>query len=286
MFLSSISDRTAHMPIATEKRRLDIERLALRQGVSVDYLDKKRLDQLCQHPNAHGGFVLECSSLPTLNLESSLWNEAEKPFSQPSMILCVASVQNEENLGSLVRSASFFGFSGVVVPSVKSAPLSPLVSKISRFGENANTDDISYMVFRSGALEQTNVIICPLSSFFDHAAENGVDHAIIGLDASDPRQCIPLSSLPPWNSDSAQSATPSSASQALQRRHLFVIVGNEHDGIPNTLLKRCHLRVFIDQCHPTMEQKPLLDSLNVGSAFSAAAMWLSITRKWVSSNKN
>ncbi len=100
-----------------EKAREPIAKLAAEQGITVKHLARGELNNLC--PSAvHQGVAARVSALHYEPLHSlpdgALWlalDRVEDPM--VSRLLCVLCAE-AQNLGAMIRSAQFFGVSGVV----------------------------------------------------------------------------------------------------------------------------------------------------------------------------
>ena len=97
-----------HVLVANGERTGSIVPLVAKckkQGVVVKYVDRRKLDALCDHAN-HQGIV------------------AEAPF----LVLC-DGIEDGHNLGAIIRSAEAGGAHGVVIPKRRSVGLNYTVAK-------------------------------------------------------------------------------------------------------------------------------------------------------------
>ncbi len=98
------------------------------EGIPIQYEDRDyfrtRLGDLVHQTVAArvGGFPLAD--------ESAILKKAEADTGLP-LILVLDGILDPQNLGSLVRTALCMGVHGIILPKVRSAPLSPAVSKAS-----------------------------------------------------------------------------------------------------------------------------------------------------------
>ncbi|ORZ21460.1 Alpha/beta knot methyltransferase [Absidia repens] len=126
------------------------------QGIPVRTLDKGRLNNMTMN-KPHQGVVLEASARRPIpikalgwatssNLEESVDESSytaistssksaslifQKPRQRSPLWIALDQVQDPQNLGSIIRTAHFFGVDGLLVCSKNSAPLSAAVSKVS-----------------------------------------------------------------------------------------------------------------------------------------------------------
>ncbi|KAF7851896.1 hypothetical protein BT93_L2035 [Corymbia citriodora subsp. variegata] len=128
-------------------------RMAEKIGVSIKEASKHDLNMVVDN-RPHQGLVLDASPLEMVKImeldpvsledEGSLW-------------VALDEVTDPQNLGAIIRSAYFFGASGVVLCAKNSAPLSGVVSKAS-----------------AGSLELTELRYCKnMMQFLASSAENG-----------------------------------------------------------------------------------------------------------------
>ncbi|KAI8068589.1 Alpha/beta knot methyltransferase [Gongronella butleri] len=116
-------------------------------GVPVKFTDKGDLNNLTGN-RPHQGIVLETSALTATPLRCLLpWTrhgygaQHQSPHRENIKLsntqnkapfwIALDQVQDPQNLGSIIRTAHFFGVDGLIMCSKNSAPLSPTVSKVS-----------------------------------------------------------------------------------------------------------------------------------------------------------
>jgi 23S rRNA (guanosine2251-2'-O)-methyltransferase len=102
--------------------------LAAERGVKVERVDRAKLDRMAEG-RVHNGIVAEVDPVPDWTTESlleSLFAEQVDPF-----LVLADGLQYEHNLGAVLRSALGFGVSGVVLPTRRGAPLSPIVQRVA-----------------------------------------------------------------------------------------------------------------------------------------------------------
>ena len=105
----------------------EIEDLAARRRVKIDYLSKKRLDSLARTESSQGVVAL-ARPIPETPLEDLCQptKRGKVPF-----LLVLDGVTDHHNLGSILRSAECAGVTGIVLPRHRSAHLSPTVTKVA-----------------------------------------------------------------------------------------------------------------------------------------------------------
>ena len=112
---------------AQEKGRLvEITLLARQKKVPVGRVPRSQLDRLSQ---VHQGVALETSQFPYANLQDMLdlaSSRQEAPF-----LLILDTLQDPQNLGTLLRTGEAVGIHGVVLPMRRTATVTPAVVNAS-----------------------------------------------------------------------------------------------------------------------------------------------------------
>ncbi|GKV06710.1 hypothetical protein SLEP1_g18563 [Rubroshorea leprosula] len=128
--------------------------MAEKIGLSIKEASKHDLNMVVDN-RPHQGLVLDASPLEMVKIKEldPVSNEEEKG----SVWVALDEVTDPQNLGAIIRSAYFFGASGVVLCAKNSAPLSGVVSKAS-----------------AGSLELMELRYCKnMMQFLVSSAENG-----------------------------------------------------------------------------------------------------------------
>lgn len=106
----------------------EIEELAKKQGVFIEKKDRKHLDRLAPDIQ-HQGVIALGFEFRYTQVEDIL-SQAEKKGENPFLIL-LDQIQDPQNLGAIIRTAEGVGAHGVVIPSRRSAQVTPAVFKAS-----------------------------------------------------------------------------------------------------------------------------------------------------------
>jgi 23S rRNA (guanosine2251-2'-O)-methyltransferase len=175
-------------------RLIDILDLASRRKIPVEKVPRARLEKLSEN---HQGVALETSTYPYTGLEDILENA--KIRSEPLFVLILDTLQNPQNLGTLIRTAEVVGVHGVVIPTHRSAEITPAVVSAS-----------------AGASEHMLVARCNLAQAIKEIKEGGA--WVVGLD------------------ESPESKTPS---EVRLDGALAVVVGSEGEGIRPLVRQSC-----------------------------------------------
>ena len=118
-------------------------KLAKARHIPVSRVPRQKLDAI--HPG-HQGVVLETSGYPYANLPDIL-ALAEKRGETPFLLL-LDTLQDPQNLGTLIRTAEAVGVHGIVIPSARSAQVTPAVV-------NASSGASEHMRIAQANLHQT-----------------------------------------------------------------------------------------------------------------------------------
>lgn len=105
----------------------DIEALATRRRVKIEYVSRKRLDAAARTDGSQGVVALAkpISETPLEDLCQPT-KRGRLPF-----LLILDGITDPHNLGAVLRSAECAGVTGIVLPRHRSAHLSPTVAKVA-----------------------------------------------------------------------------------------------------------------------------------------------------------
>lgn len=182
---------------AVEKGRLaDVINLCTARNVRIERVRREQLDSF--GPN-HQGVALEVSGYPYQGLPELLDLAARR--SEDPLILILDTLQDPQNLGTLLRTAEIVGVHGVVLPLARTATITPAVVSAS-----------------SGASEHLLIAQYNLSQAIAQLKEKGV--WVVGLEGSHQAQLPPQVNL----------AGP-----------LALVVGSEGQGMRSLVRKSCDL---------------------------------------------
>ncbi|MCL2887907.1 MAG: 23S rRNA (guanosine(2251)-2'-O)-methyltransferase RlmB [Elusimicrobia bacterium] len=115
----------------------DIIALAKRSNVKIDRMDAKQMDILTKKAN-HQGIAAKVEAVKFMRLTTAL--DAARG-NKKELWLAVDEMTDPQNLGSIIRSAAFLGFSTILLPTRRTVGLSPAVYKVA-----------------SGAVERVNIV--------------------------------------------------------------------------------------------------------------------------------
>jgi len=182
---------------AQEKGRLvEIIRQCEQWKVGIQRVPKEQLDSFGHH---HQGVALEVSDYPYQTLHDILGRA--KTRNEAPFILILDTLQDPQNLGTLLRTAEIVGVHGVLLPFRKTATITPAVVGAS-----------------SGATEHMLVAQANLARSIDTLKENGV--WVVGLEGS------------------SEARDPS---QTQLDGPLALVVGSEGQGMRSLVRKSCDL---------------------------------------------
>jgi 23S rRNA (guanosine2251-2'-O)-methyltransferase len=180
-----------------QKGRLaDILNLCRAQRVPVDYVPRQTLDSLDRN---HQGVALQVSEYPYAGLVEVLDHAADS--GEPPFFLLLDTLQDPQNLGTLLRTAEAVGVHGVLIPLARTATITPAVVSSS-----------------SGACEHLLVCQTNLAQTIDILQEH--DAWVIGLDGGPEAQPVDKINL---------------------KGGLALVVGSEGDGMRRLVREKCDL---------------------------------------------
>ena len=106
----------------------EIVDLARRRRIAIHYLERRALDRLADGGN-HQGVVAEVGDYQYADLDDLLARASQRR--EPTFILALDSLQDPQNLGSLIRTAEAVGVHGIILPRHRSVGVTPAVVKSS-----------------------------------------------------------------------------------------------------------------------------------------------------------
>ncbi|MED4292356.1 23S rRNA (guanosine(2251)-2'-O)-methyltransferase RlmB [Priestia megaterium] len=140
-----------------------ITQLAKRNGVLVQFVPKKKIEQMVD--GIHQGVAAQVAAYQYAELDD-LFNLAEKRNESPFFLL-LDELEDPHNLGSIMRTADAVGAHGIIIPKRRSVGLTATVAKAS-----------------TGAIEHVPVArVTNLSRTIDELKDRGV--WIVGTDAKE-----------------------------------------------------------------------------------------------------
>ncbi|SFK52635.1 23S rRNA (guanosine2251-2'-O)-methyltransferase [Halobacillus dabanensis] len=104
-----------------------IDQLAKEQGLLVQKVPKKKIDQLVD--GSHQGVIASVAAYEYSDIED-LFERAEEKDEPPFFIIC-DEIEDPHNLGSILRTADASGAHGVIIPKRRSVALTATVAKTS-----------------------------------------------------------------------------------------------------------------------------------------------------------
>ena len=182
---------------AQEQGRLaEIINLARSENVAIKYVNRHDLDGIDPH---HQGLALNTSGYPYSDLETIIKRAQNQ--AQPIFVLLLDQIQDPQNLGTLFRSAEAFGVHGVIIPTARSASVTPAVVNAS-----------------SGATEMLHIAQHNIAQAMDRLKEVG--GWMVGLEDSP-------EALPPY--------------QINLKGGIGLVIGNEAQGLRRLVKEKCDL---------------------------------------------
>jgi 23S rRNA (guanosine2251-2'-O)-methyltransferase len=97
--------------------------------IRIDRADPKELEKLTGSAKHQGAAALLSGEFPYADLDDLI--QAWKKSKRPAFFLILDSIQDPQNLGSLVRTAGAAGAHGVIIPKDRASDITPTVVKAS-----------------------------------------------------------------------------------------------------------------------------------------------------------
>ncbi|MFF2890675.1 23S rRNA (guanosine(2251)-2'-O)-methyltransferase RlmB [Paenibacillus sp. NPDC057967] len=101
---------------------------AKKQGIVVQFVDKRKLDSMAQGV-AHQGVIAQAAAFAYVEVEELL--EIAKSKDETPFLLLLDEIEDPHNLGSILRTAECTGVHGVIIPKRRAAGLTATVLKTS-----------------------------------------------------------------------------------------------------------------------------------------------------------
>lgn len=112
----------------TNKKVKDLVQLAKEQGISVEMLDKNKLDKLTEEGN-HQGLAIRVKA-KELGTEAQLFDLLDS-LEHPPFLLLLDEIQDPHNFGACLRSAAGAGVDAVIITKARTVQLTPIVRKVA-----------------------------------------------------------------------------------------------------------------------------------------------------------
>ena len=177
-------------------RLAEILQLGSTRRIPVEQVPRSRLDAIARD---HQGIALETSGYPYSSLPDIL--DAANRRGEPPFVLLLDTLQDPQNLGTMLRTAEIVGVHGVLLPLRRTVRVTPAVVSAS-----------------SGASEHLLIAQANLSQAIEKLKETGV--WVIGLEESPAAKSL----------DELDLSGP-----------LALVVGNEGEGMSTLVRSACDL---------------------------------------------
>lgn len=105
-----------------------IRNLAKEKGIVYQFVDKRKLDKMCDGEN-HQGVVALAAAHKYAEVSDIL--QKARDLNEPPFIVITDGITDPHNLGSIIRTANAAGAHGVIIPKNRSVSLGSVVAKTS-----------------------------------------------------------------------------------------------------------------------------------------------------------
>lgn len=107
----------------------EIIQKAKEQGIVVQEVDRRRLNELSMTNGAHQGVIAFVTPYSYVEIEDILAEAARK--NEPPFVIVLDEITDPHNLGSIIRTAECCGAHGVIIPKRRAVGLTPAAIKAS-----------------------------------------------------------------------------------------------------------------------------------------------------------
>jgi len=107
-------------------RLQEIIGLANKKTLKISFVPEKQLDRIDDH---HQRVALEASGYPYVRVEEIF--DLADGRKEPLFMLMLDQIQDPQNFGTLIRSAEVFGLHGILIPTHRTAGITPAVVNVS-----------------------------------------------------------------------------------------------------------------------------------------------------------
>jgi 23S rRNA (guanosine2251-2'-O)-methyltransferase len=129
--------------VKIEGNLVKILQLVDQQGIPVERVSPDSLNSISRN---HQGLAMQVGPYPYVDLRQIL--ERIEKSSEPALILVLDTLQDPQNLGTLIRTAELVGVHGLVLPLRRTATVTPAVV-------NASSGASEHMLITQSNLAQT-----------------------------------------------------------------------------------------------------------------------------------
>jgi len=119
LWLAENAQKQLTMPIVAEAKK---------NGIIVQFVDKRKLDQMAGNVQ-HQGVVAQVAAYEYAEVEDLI--ARAKAAGETPFLLILDEIEDPHNLGSILRTADCTGVHGVIIPKRRSVGLTATVSKTS-----------------------------------------------------------------------------------------------------------------------------------------------------------
>ena len=121
-------DRVYMLDGSTDGPMQTIRREAKKHDARIDFVDKKRLDEMSE-TGKHQGVIAHMAAYEYAEVDDIL-KKAEEKGEQPFIFL-LDNIEDPHNLGAIIRTANLAGAHGVIIPKDRAVGLTATVAKAS-----------------------------------------------------------------------------------------------------------------------------------------------------------
>lgn len=121
-------DRVYMLDGSTDGPMQTIRRESKKHGVRVDFVDKKRLDEMSE-TGKHQGVIAHMAAYEYADVDDILKKASDR--GEDPFIFLLDNIEDPHNLGAIIRTANLAGAHGVIIPKDRAVGLTATVAKAS-----------------------------------------------------------------------------------------------------------------------------------------------------------
>ncbi len=121
-------DRLYMLDGASDGPMQTIRREAKKQGLRIDFVDRRRLDEMSE-TGRHQGVIARIAAYRYAEVEDILRKAEEKK--EDLFVILLDNIEDPHNLGAIIRTANLAGAHGVIIPKDRAVGLTATVAKAS-----------------------------------------------------------------------------------------------------------------------------------------------------------
>ena len=125
------SNRVKSVFLNEKSQDQEIINLAKEKGLHISFVNKKKLDSLCEYNN-HQGVICTTSEFVFTPLDNVINNLKNKKY---ATVVILDQITDPVNFGSIIRSSAAFGVDAIIIGKNRQVQMTPVVIKLATGAE-------------------------------------------------------------------------------------------------------------------------------------------------------